>query len=79
MQAGKFMFDEVDQASLISIDLPAFFGDDKSLLGKPRNGNGGKAAFRENAVAGKYGEGNALLHRIPDGGEVGGIVKYTGL
>ncbi len=73
------MFDEVDKQAFVRVDLPSFFRDDKTFLGKPCNGYCNQTTVRENGVAGKYGEGNPLLNRIPDGGEVGGVMKHTGL
>ena len=73
------MFDEVDKQPFVRVDLPSFFRDDKTFLGKPCNGYCDQTTVRENGVAGKYGEGNPLLNRIPDGGEVGGVMKHTGL
>ena len=39
---GKFTPDEVDKTAFVRVDLPAFFGDDKSFLSKSLNGNGDK-------------------------------------
>lgn len=73
------MPDEVDKASFIGIDLPAFFRDDKTLLLEPFDGDGRKAAFRQDAVAGQNGQRNALLNDIPDAGKIGRIVQHLWL
>lgn len=73
------MPDEVNKASFISVDLPAFFRDDKAFLLEPFDRNGRKAAFRQNAVTGQNGERNTLLNDIPDAGKIGRIVQHLWL
>ncbi len=63
---GKFTTDEVDKTAFVRVDLPAFFGDDKTFLGQSFNGNGDKIAVLQNAIAGQNRQGDALLDDIPD-------------
>ena len=72
---GKFTPDEVDKTAFVCVDLPAFFGDDKTFLGKSFNGNGNQIAIRQNAIAGQNRQGDALLDDIPDARKVGGIME----
>lgn len=63
---GKFTPDEVDKTAFVRVDLPAFFGDDKSFLSKSLNGNGDKIAVLQNAIARQNRQGNTLLDDVPD-------------
>ena len=69
------MPDEFDKTSFIGVDLPSFFRDNKSLLPESLDGNGCKAALRQNAVASQNGERYALLNDIPDTGKIGRIMQ----
>ena len=72
---GKFTPDEVDKTAFVRVDLPAFFGDDKSFLSQSFNGDGDKIAVLQNAIARQNRQGNALLDDIPDARKVGGIME----